>query len=180
MNRLALKEEFAVKKDNCVQWVEKLGKVKNEDGWTWNGKFKVLDCTVPSHFQIPDHLFDIVNIITFIQPEPKRLPLFFGTTMGTFPSLNRIDHELWQFCATTEEKALYKSFWEMHKAEGLDRFPKVVIDHFSTRPWILATLGKSLSGLVGGVSIKKQTRPSDFWVSRLEIELLLRFPNWDR
>ena len=101
MNRLALKEEFAVKEDICVQWVDKIGKIKNEDGWTWNGRFKVLDCTVPSHFQIPDHLFDIVNIITFIQPEPKRLPLFFGTTMGTFPSLNRIDHELWQFCATT-------------------------------------------------------------------------------
>ena len=60
----------------------------------------------------------------------------------------------------------------MHKTEGLDRFPKVVIDHFPTRPWILATLGKSLSGRVGGVSIKKQSRPSDFWVSRLEIELL--------
>ena len=31
MNHLALKEEFAVKEDICVQWVDKIDQIKNED-----------------------------------------------------------------------------------------------------------------------------------------------------
>ena len=164
---------------HSVQWADKLGVTKNKDGWTWNGRFKIVDFGMPE-FEIPPHLVDIVNPLTFLQHEPQRLPLFIGTQFGIGPRIPLFDKNLWQICATQEEKSLYTSFRDMNEKSTLERFPKIVRKYLHGEPWMVAMLGKSvLSGTVGGVTIKYMRREYPFGQD-LKYEEVLRFENWDR